>query len=234
MLVTEIADRYLTGQITTEESQAAAAKVAQLFQPNLVRLAEWHKQRNDSRTFTKESNMIIQAATGNKATGINYALLHDAVNWAATGRKTKHLRQELGIKGTPRDHMDALQLSMVSYVEGMGAQKVGEKRRMQELPVSPDEAVKEVGKLAYTAHQFTRSTGGHDLQLLMHKPPTMEQLRKALEAPAPTKTQQAVIQKAEMKPAAALPAPPQDTRTMKDFFRPIPKAVPDSALDLYD
>ena len=235
MLVTDIADRYLTGQITTEESQAAAARVAQLFQPNEAKLANWHKQRNDGKMHTKQSNMAVQMATGNRATGLDYAQLHDCVNWAATGRKTKQLRQELGIKGTPRDHMDACQLSMVSYVEGMGAKKVGEKRRLAEIDIPPKEAVQEMGKLAHTAHGFTKETGGHVLPLLAQRPPTMEQFRKALQAPEPTKAQQVVLQKAEMKPVAALPAPPKKGSIM-NFFKPapIPKAVPLSELDLFD
>ncbi len=239
VLVTEIADRYLTGQITTEESQAAASEVAKLFQvPEQAKLAEWHRQRNEGKGFTRESNLIIQRATGNRATGVNYASLHDAVNWAATGRKTKALRQELGIKGTPRDHMDGLQLAMVSYVEGMGAAKVGEKRRLLQQDVSPKEAVEEVGKLAYEAHSFTRSTGGHSLPLLMHKPPTMQQLDRALKAAAPSKTQQRILQKAEMKTVQALPAPAPSKNTLDAYFTrkptPIPAAVPHSALDLFD
>lgn len=236
--MTDIADRYLTGQITTEESQAAASEVAKLFQvPEQAKLAEWHRQRNEGRGFTKLSNLTIRAATGNKATGVNYAMMHDAVNWAATGRKTKQLRVELGIKGTPRDHMDALQLAMVSYVEGMGGQKVGEKRRLSQQDIPPKDAVEEVGKLAYAAHGFTKTTGGHSLPLLMHKPPTMQQLDKALKAAAPTKTQQRILQKAEMKPVLALPAPPAKG-TLESYFSlkpaPIPAAVPNSELDLFD
>ena len=237
VLVTNIADRYLTGQITTEESQAAAGQVAQLFGvPNKARIAEWNARRDDSREFTKESNMTIQLATGNRATGVNYSMMHDVVNWAATGRKTKQLRQELGIRGTPRDHMDALQLSIVTYVEGMGAQKVGEKRRLMETDVAPKEAVEEVGRLAYKAHEFTKTTGGHGLPLLSHKPPTMEQLGRALAAPVPGKRARMILEKAEMKPAQLRLPAPTGRGTLHRFLKPaaVPAAVPHTELDLYD
>lgn len=235
VLVTEIADRYLTGQITTEESQAAAATVAQLFNPDHVRLADWHKQRQDSREATKVCNLAVQQATGNRASGVNYACLHDSANWAAAGYKTKELRRQLGIKGTPRDHMAAPQLSMVAYVEGLGAVKVGEKRALAQADLEPRATVEEVGRLAYEAHHFTKGTGGHALALLAHKPPTMKQVQKALEAPKPTKRQQLVLQKAEMRPAAAMPAP-KTGQDIRRFFKAaaVPRAVPASQLDLYE
>ncbi|KAK9826957.1 hypothetical protein WJX74_001647 [Apatococcus lobatus] len=236
VLVTDIADRYLTGQITTEESQAAAGQVAALFAvPDQGKIAEWNRRREESKMFTRESNLTIQLATGNRATGMNYAQLHDCVNWAATGRKTKQLRRELGIRGTPRDHMDALQLSMVTYVEGMGAQKVGEKRRLAEEDVTPKEAVEEVGRLAYKAHEFTKTTGGHGLPLLGQRPPTMEQLGRALAAARPGKMARLILEKAEMKPAQLRLAAPKKTGPMDRFLKPaVPGAVPHSELDLYD
>ncbi len=237
VLVTEIADRYLTGQITTEESRAAAGQVARLFEvPDQARVAEWNRRRDESRGFTRESNETIRLATGNRATGVNYAALHDCVNWAATGKKTKQLRQELGIKGTPRDHMDALQLSIVTYVEGMGAQKVGEKRLRADADVEPKEAVEEVGRLAYKAHEFTKTTGGHGLPLLSARPPTMAQLGRALAAPVPGKTALAVLEKAAMKPAVLRLAAPKKTGPLDRFLKParVPAAVPHSELDLYD
>ena len=117
---------------------------------------------------------------------------------------------------------------MVAYVEGMGAQKVGENRKAQETPVLPWEAVQEVGKLAYSAHQFTKSTGGHGLQLLMHKPPTIEKLQKALDAAAPNKIQKRLLEKAEMKPALLIQAPAKKGKSIQDFFTAVPTAVPQS------
>ena len=232
VFVVNVADRFLTGQLTTEESLAAASQVAQLFKPEHAKLAEWHRQRSEGKTATKASNMTIQVATGNKASAVNYGAIHDSVNWAAAGKKTKQLKRELGIKGTPRDHMATPQLSMIAYVEAMGAAKVGEKRKELEHDVEPQQAVQIVGKLAYTAHHFTKSTGGHALPMLADKPPTMEQLSKALGAAVPNKRQQLVLKKAEMKPALALPMPGQITK----FFKPatVPRAVPESELDLFE
>lgn len=236
VFVVNIADRFLTGQLTTEESKQAASEVAQWFRPEHAKLVEWHKQRQDGREAAKASCQAIREATGNKATGLDYARLHDATNWAAAGKKTKVLRKELGIKGTPRDHMAAPQLSIVAYVEALGASKVGEKRRLQQEDIPAQTAVEVVGKLAYKAHNFTKDTGGHELPLLAQKPPTMEQVAKALGAPKPSKRQQLVLEKAEMKTAEALPAPtnPQKRQGILKYFNAVPRAVPSSELDLYE
>jgi len=198
-----------------------------------ARLVAWHKQRDEGKQATVLANATIRTATGNRAAGWDYAKIHDAVNWAATGRKTKALRTELGIKGTPRDRMAMPQLSMVAYVEAMTAAKVGEKRLASGTDVRPAQAVDEAGRLAYTTYDFVRGTGGHDMPLLAQAPPTVAQLDKALLAAAPTKRQRLIIDKAAMRPAAALPAPPAPEGIQK-YFRTVPAAVPDSSLDLYD
>lgn len=234
VFVTKLATRYLAGELTTEESQAAAAAVAQAFGGGSppAQLVEWHKQRDEGRQATARANRLIQEATGNRAGGWDYAKIHDAVNWAATGRKTKDLRAELAIRGTPRNHMAAPQLSIVAYVEAMAGEKVGEKRRALGADVAPSEAVAEAGCLAYKAHDFTRGTGGHALPLLAEAPPTLAQVGKALGAAVPTKRQRATLERAAMRTAAALPAPP--AKPISDYFRTVPAAVPERELDLYD
>ncbi|KAK9844828.1 hypothetical protein WJX74_007382 [Apatococcus lobatus] len=199
------------------------------------KLVDWHKQRADGKEATVRANLAIKAATGNLAAGWDYAKIHDAHNWAATGRKTKQLRAELGIRGTPRDHMAAPQLSMVAYVEAMTAEKVGRKRLAAGADIPPTSAVDEAGRLSYTAHDFTRGTGGHDVPLLAQAPPTLEQLGRALRAAEPTKRQRLTIERAAMRPAAALPAPGH-ARDIASFFckRTVPAGVPESELDLYD
>ncbi len=64
VFVVNIADRFLTGQLTTEESLTAASQVAQWFRPEHAKLLEWHKQRADGKEAAKASALAIKAATG--------------------------------------------------------------------------------------------------------------------------------------------------------------------------
>ena len=235
VFVTKLANRFLTGELTTEESKAAAAQVDAAFNIRKApqELVAWHKQRDDGRRATTLANAAIHGAS-KKATGRDYAMISDAVNWAATGRKTKQLRAELGIKGTPRNHMAAGQLSMVAYMEAVTAETAGEKLRELQGDVPPRLLVDEAGRLAMTTFEYTRDTGGHTMRLLARAPPTIAQVDRALQAAAPNKRQRLVLEKAEMKPVAALPAPLTVNKGIQKYFRTVPMAVPDSALDLYD
>ncbi|KAK9864846.1 hypothetical protein WJX84_001417 [Apatococcus fuscideae] len=204
-------------------------------------LTEWHRQRDEGREATKRAGAAIREATGNRAGGYHYAQCHDATNWAATGHKTKALKKQLGIRGTPRDHMPAPQLSIVAYVEAMASEKVGRKRLLLGADVAPCEAVREVGVLANAAHGFTRATGGHALPMLARRPPTTERYARALEAPAPTKRQRAVLEDGGMRAAPALPPPDSRKAGLVRYLVPVPLPTPvapvpllPGELDLYD
>lgn len=101
--VNRLVHRFLKGEITTEESRQAAQATAEVVDviddtPQVPpRLIQWNKQRDDSRELTKAKSDTLREVTDGKAHSA-YWRTNDAINKGATGKTTKELRVELGIK----------------------------------------------------------------------------------------------------------------------------------------
>ncbi len=198
--VTDLVEKFLTGQVTTEQSQAAAAEVAAATQPATVpptvppQLVQWNKQRDDGRELTKAKSDVIKEVTGGKAYGA-YWRINDAINMGCTGKTTKQLRVDLGIKkgGTPRDRMGAAMLGMIAYQEGTVQTALREAREDKGAFLKDWEAIGIAEVITEEAAQFCEKTKGFELPMLQYKPPAVKQVQKALQAKKPTAKQQRLI-----------------------------------------
>jgi len=209
--VTDLVERFVTGQVTTEQSQAAAAEVAAATVPPTVppQLISWNKQRDDGRELTKAKSDVIKEVTGGKAYGA-YWRINDAINMGCTGKTTKQLRVDLGIKkgGTPRDRMGAAMLGMIAYQEGTVQTALREAREDKGAFLKDWEAIGIAEVITEEAAQFCEKTKGFELPMLQYKPPAVKQVQKALQAKKPSLRQQRLITAAFMPTLKALPAPP--------------------------
>ncbi len=213
--VSDLVEKFLTGQVTTEQSQAAASEVAAATQPATVpptvppQLVQWNKQRDDGRELTKAKSDVIKEVTGGKAYGA-YWRINDAINMGCTGKTTKQLRVDLGIKkgGTPRDRMGAAMLGMIAYQEGTVQTALREAREDKGAFLKDWEAIGIAEVITEEAAQFSEKTKGFELPMLHYKPPAVKQVQKALQAKKPSLRQQRLITAAFMPTLKALPAPP--------------------------
>ncbi len=214
--VTDLVEKFLTGQVTTEQSQAAAAEVAAAVDvvndvPPTVppQLVQWNNQRDDGRELTKAKSDVIKEVTGGKAYGA-YWRINDAINMGCTGKTTKQLRVDLGIKkgGTPRDRMGAAMLGMIAYQEGTVQTALREAREDKGAFLKDWEAIGIAEVITEEAAQFCEKTKGFELPMLQYKPPAVKQVQKALQAKKPSLRQQRLITAAFMPTLKALPAPP--------------------------
>jgi len=198
--VSDLVEKFLTGQVTTEQSQAAASEVAAATQPATVpptvppQLVQWNKQRDDGRELTKAKSDVIKEVTGGKAYGA-YWRINDAINMGCTGKTTKQLRVDLGIKkgGTPRDRMGAAMLGMIAYQEGTVQTALREAREDKGAFLKDWEAIGIAEVITEEAAQFCEKTKGFELPMLQYKPPAVKQVQKALQAKKPTAKQQRLI-----------------------------------------
>ena len=220
--VTDLVEKFLTGQVTTEQSQAAAAEIAAASRPQTARqvspqLIQWNRQRDDSRQLTKAKSDTLKEVTGGKAHSA-YWRSNDAINKAATGKTTKELRVQLGIKkGTPRDRMGAPMLGMITYQEGMVDKALREAKEDKGDFLKDWEAIGVTETVTDEAEAFCKKTGGFELPMLQYKPPQVKQVQKALQAKQPTMRQQRLITAAMMPILKSLPAPPPiDTGDLYD------------------
>ncbi|KAL3158949.1 hypothetical protein ABBQ32_011347 [Trebouxia sp. C0010 RCD-2024] len=212
--VTDLVERFITGQITTEQSQAAAQEVSDAIRPNddipqvSPQLIQWNRQRDDSRELTKAKSDTLKEVTGGKAHSA-YWRSNDAINKAATGKTTKELRVQLGIKkGTPRDRMGAPMLGMIAYQEGMVDKALREAKEDKGDFLKDWEAIGVTETVTDEAEAFCKKTRGFELPMLQYRPPQVKQVQKALQAKKPTMRQQRLITAAMMPILKALPAPP--------------------------
>ncbi len=209
--VTDLVEKFITGQVTTEQSQAAAAEVAAATaRPEVPpQLIQWNKQRGDSRELTKAKSDALREVTNGKAHSA-YWRTNDGINKGATGKTTKELRVELGIKkgGTPRDRMGAPMLGMIAYQEGMVDKALREAREDKGDFLKDWEAIGVAEKITDEAEAFCKKTKGFELPMLQYKPPAIKQVQRALQAKKPTFRQQRLITAAMMPVMKALPAPP--------------------------
>lgn len=212
--VNRLVVRYLTGQITRQESQAAAQATASVVDviddtPQVSpQLIQWNRQRDDSRQLTKAKSDTLKEVTGGKAYSA-YWRNNDAINKAATGKTTKELRVQLGIKkGTPRDRMGAPMLGMIAYQEGMVDKALREAKEDKGEFLKDWEAIGVAETVTDEAEAFCNRTKGFELPMLQYKPPQVKQVQKALQAKKPTMRQQRLITAAMMPILKSLPAPP--------------------------
>jgi hypothetical protein len=208
--------RYLTGQLTTAESQAASEAAAQVVQVvddskhgvDVQALLDWHDKRGTAREATKAKSNVLHKVTGGKVNNWSYSKVNNAINRAATGKDTKTLREELKIKGTPRNHMTTAHLALVSYAEEMLVTKLESEREEHKRNLQAGEAERAATCFTQEVFNFAKKTGAHQKALLLHAPPKSEVLAKALTAPKPSKRQQGIIQFAKLATVPkALPAP---------------------------
>ena len=226
--VTDLVERYVTGQVTTEQSRAAAQEISEAVEPTRdspqvpAQLIQWNRQRDDSRELTKTKSDTLKEVTGGKAYSA-YWRNNDAINKAATGKTTKELRVQLGIKkGTPRDRMGAPMLGMIAYQEGMVDKVLREAKEDKGDFLKDWEAIGVAETVTDEAEAFCKKTKGFELPMLQYKPPQVKQVQKALQAKKPTMRQQRLITAAMMPVLKALPAPP------------VPVTTPADLGDLYD
>ncbi len=208
--VTDLVEKFVTGQITTEQSRAAAVEVADAVAPSVPpQLIQWNRQRGDSRDMTKAKSDTLREVTDGKAHSA-YWRTNDAINKGATGKTTKELRVELGIKKgcTPRDRMGAPMLGMITFQEGMVDKALREAKQDKGDYLKDWEAIGVAETVTDEAEAFCKKTKGFELPMLQYKPPEIKQVQKALQAKKPTLRQQRLITAAMMPVLKALPAPP--------------------------
>ena len=206
--------RFARGEVTTEQSRAAAQEISEAVEPARdppqvpAQLIQWNRQRDDSRELTKTKSDTLKEVTGGKAYSA-YWRNNDAINKAATGKTTKELRVQLGIKkGTPRDRMGAPMLGMIAYQEGMVDKVLREAKEDKGDFLKDWEAIGVAETVTDEAEAFCKKTKGFELPMLQYKPPQVKQVQKALQAKKPTMRQQRLITAAMMPVLKALPAPP--------------------------
>ena len=221
--VGDLVERFLTGQVTTEQSKAAAQEISDAVEPAQelpqvsAQLIQWNRQRDDSRELTKTKSDTLKEVTGGKAYSA-YWRNNDAINKAATGKTTKELRVQLGIKkGTPRDRMGAPMLGMIAYQEGMVDKVLREAKEDKGDFLKDWEAIGVAETVTDEAEAFCKKTKGFELPMLQYKPPQIKQVQKALQAKKPTTRQQRLITAAMMPVLKALPAPPAPVTTPVDL-----------------
>lgn len=193
--------RYARGELTTEESKAAAAEVSEALEikPSHAGVdfaIQWNDERGKAKEMTKAASSAIQACgDGKRKIGANVHISYnDGLNTAVTGRKTSELRRELGLKKscTPRDRMQPEQLAMIQFQAGMIRRKLEEATRKRGVQSDAD-ILSSMSDLQRKVYGLCSETGAHTLQLLDHKPPKPEALMKALEADRPNKRQQQLL-----------------------------------------
>ena len=212
--VSELVEKFITGQITTEQSQAAAAEVAAATTTakgaiqRFPQLIQWARQRGDGKELTKAKSETLKTVTNGQANSA-YWRVNDAINKGATGKTSKELRVELQIKkgGTPRDRMGAAMLGMIAYQEGTVQTALLEAKATKGDYLKDWEAIGIAEVITEEALDFCKKTGGVNLPMLQHKPPEIKQVQKALQAKKPTQRQQRLITAAMMPLTKALPAP---------------------------
>ena len=231
--INRLVSRYLRGELTTDESRAAAEEAAKVVhvvdEAPPAALVQWWSKRDEGREANKDTGADLKALTGNVAKGWHYSQLNEGINHAATGRTTKQLRAEAKIKKTPRDRMQKANLCLVAYQEAMIQAKWREEVETRQVAkLSPGEALRLAGEVSKEVLACCKSTKGDKLPLLEFQPPKIAQVQKALGSKKPGKRQEKILDRAKMSVLKALPAPPR-----KPIMHVAP-VVPFEKDDLYD
>lgn len=210
--VNRLVVRYHKGEVTTEESTAAAESVGQaLFGGSKEgvppQLLAWHNQRDDARELNKAKSGALHRVTGGKAGGWTYARVNDAINRGVTGRSTKVLREQLKIRGTPRNRMGAAMLGAVAYQEGAIESLLERTFEGRGGFLKDGEASAVALGVTEKAHEFCKGTGGFALPMLEHDPPTVRAVQRALAQKKPSERQRTLLEMAGLGRVRALPAP---------------------------
>ena len=220
--VTDLVERYVTGQVTTEESIGVAAEVARAIVPVVddktveaafPGLLKWHAKRGEGRLETKNKNAVLQKVTGNRASGGHFGEMNDAINLGATGRRTHQLRVQAGwtakCKKTPRDRMQHANLCLIAYQEEMVPEAMEQAYEREGRELTVREAMEAGLQVSDRVKACCEETGGDRLPLLQHAPPTLQRVKQVLALPAPKPKQQNILQWASMKTMPALPPVPK-------------------------
>lgn len=217
--VTDLVELFVSGKLTTEQSQAAEREVAaaSVFtapekHAGVAFAVEWKEERGKARENTKGASAAIQAAGMERKPGYEVHMKYnDGANWAVTGKRTTVLRQELGLKRgmTPRDRMQPEQLAMVQYQAGMIKRKLEDACEGRAKGLQDSDILAVTSALQRKVHAMCKDTGAHTLQLLDAKPPPPERIVKAIEAERPSKRQKTLLNYMPKTVTAplALPAP---------------------------
>ena len=220
--VTDLVERYVTGQVTTEQSRRAAAEVARATLPVVddktveaafPGLLKWHAKRGEGRRETKNKNAVLQKVTGNKASGGHFGEMNDAINLGATGRRTQQLRVQAGwtakCKKTPRDRMQHANLCLIAYQEEMVPEAMEQAYEHEGRELTVREAMEAGLQVSDRVKACCEETGGDRLPLLQHAPPTLQRVKQVLALPAPKAKQQNILEWASLKTMPALPPVPR-------------------------
>ena len=220
--VTDLVERYVTGQVTTEESAKTAAEVVRATVPVVddktveaafPGLLKWHAKRGEGRRETKNKNVVLQKVTGNRASGGHFGEMNDAINLGATGRRTHQLRVQAGwtakCKKTPRDRMQHANLCLIAYQEEMVPEAMEQAYEHEGRELTVREAMEAGLQVSDRVKACCEETGGDRLPLLQHAPPTLQRVKQVLALPAPKPKQQNILEWASLKTMPALPPVPR-------------------------
>ena len=188
--------RYFKGELTTEESKAAAAMLPQVVQSiqdqSIAVTADWQGKREVGKQLTKAKSHTIHMVTGGQARGV-YGKVNAALTKSVAGKAPEVLKAVHGFKDTHRNYMPESMLGLLSY----GEQAVDMQLISKQKDVGRFLTEAEVAKIAWQVtdkiYDMCKNTGGFAITLLTACPaPT--QKRKAIgRLPSKTSKQQKLI-----------------------------------------
>ena len=118
--VNRLVSHYFRGELTTEESRAAAELLPQVVRPvqQALDVAEWSGKREVAKQLTKAKSSKIHQVTGGKAKGA-YWVVTQALTKSVAGKTPGELKAEHNMKkqDTPRNYMPVGMLSLLNWGE---------------------------------------------------------------------------------------------------------------------
>ena len=172
-----LVSRYFRGELSTEESKAAAELLPQAVQlvQGTLDVVEWKGKREVAKQLTKAKSSKIHQVTGGKAKGA-YWVVNQALTKSVAGKTPGELKAEhKGNKGdTPRNYMPVGMLSLLNWGDDRVDHEL-EKAYAEAGRFLTDTEVQTVAmRVTDKMFELCSNTGGFDVPLLKETPATQK------------------------------------------------------------
>ena len=172
--VNRLVTRYYRGELTSEESRAAAELLPQVVQPvqRAVDVVEWKGKREVAKQLTKAKSSKIHQVTGGKAKGFTYGNVNQALTKSVVGKTPAELKTEHKWKkgDNARNYMPVGMLSLLNWGEDRVDHEL-EKAYAEAGRFLTDAEVQGVAmRVTDNMFELCSSTGGFDVPLLKETP----------------------------------------------------------------
>ncbi len=179
--VNRLVTRYFKGELTTEESKAAAELLPAAVQPtqDALCVADWECKRDVAKELTKAKSKTIHIVTGGQARGDIYGSVNSALTKSVAGKAPKALQAMHSFKDTPRNHMPESMLGLLAYGERAVDTDLLSKHKELGRFLTGSEVSEIAWRVTDKIYDMCKSTGGFAVPLLKACPAPAGQKRKA-------------------------------------------------------